>query len=378
MPSLSTLVDNFNDGIIGPDWGNAYGGASESGGLAHVPCVAGSYAGYQTSYTWTMAGASFYVAVTSVPAASTATEAYTSLFVNAPGIGDNTDPLYGTRIGFVINTVTGQLKFSSETGYFDASATTVTYNATTHKFLRLREDGTNVYWDTSPDGTTWTNRRTLATPGWVSASVNTCALDMSAHRDAGTNDEATYDLFNTLNNGGVVFGSATLAADSSVTATGKVVAHGTADLTGVSGLTATAKLIIQAAANLTADATLTADAANSGIPEVADMAAGDWDLKIEQGSTFVQTYTVTDQPGFTWAGWGARSQIRTAPADNGQLLLDLTSYLTIDGASIRLAIPAAVTQTLTRNGVWDLEVYQGSTVVRLLNGKAIVSLEVTR
>jgi hypothetical protein len=32
MPSLSTLVDNVNDGVIAPDWGNAYGGVTESGG----------------------------------------------------------------------------------------------------------------------------------------------------------------------------------------------------------------------------------------------------------------------------------------------------------------------------------------------------------
>ena len=33
---------------------------------------------------------------------------------------------------------------------------------------------------------------------------------------------------------------------------------------------------------------------------------------------------------------------------------------------------------LTRNGVWDLEMTLGSTVVRILQGKAVVSLEVTR
>ena len=42
MPSLSTLVDNFNDGVIAPDWGrNSYGGVSEVGGQARVPCTTG-------------------------------------------------------------------------------------------------------------------------------------------------------------------------------------------------------------------------------------------------------------------------------------------------------------------------------------------------
>lgn len=371
MPSLSTLVDNFNDGIVGANWGNAYGGVTESGGKAHVPCGTG-YAGYQTAYSWTMAGATFFVAVTAVPAASTATEAYASVFVNAPDIATS-----GIRVGFVINTVTGLLKFSSETGYYDPGAVTVTYSATTHKFLRLREDGANVYWDTSPDGSTWTNQRTLATPGWVTASVDTCALDLSAHRDAGTADEAQYDLFNTLSDGAVWTAAADLTADSALAGTALVSARPAADLAADSALGAAAALSAHAAADLTGEGTLVADADASGIPEVASLSAGDWDLYIEQGSTFVQTYTVTDE-GFTWAGWSARSQIRSAPADNGELLLDLTPYLAVIGAAIRLAIPATQTETLTRNGVWDLEVYQGATVVRLLNGRAIVSPEVTR
>jgi hypothetical protein len=380
MPSLSTLTDNFNDNVIAPDWGNAYGGVSESGGKAHVPCTT-SYAGYQTSYTWTLAGASFFVAVTTVPAASTATEAYASVFVNAPGIGDNTDPLYGTRIGFIINTVTGLLKFSSEAAYFDAGATTVTYSAVTHKFLRLRETGGNVLWDTSPDGTTWTNRRTLATPAWVTASTNQCAVDMSAHRDAGTADEAAYDLFNTLSDGAVFTASAALSADSSLGATALVSAHTAATLSADSGLAATAALSAHATATLTADASLAAVFADaSSLPEeVAGLAAGDWDLEIEQGATFAQSFDCTvDDPAFTWAGFTARAQIRSEASATGDLLLDLTDYLSIEGGTIHLDIPASVTATLTRNGRWDLELVQGIGVVRLLQGKAIISPEVTR
>ena len=372
MPSLSTLVDNFNDGAIAPDWGNSYGGVTESGGLAHVPCVAGSYAGYQTSYTWTLAGASLYVAVTSVPAASTATEAYIGVLVNAPDIDTS-----GTRIGFIINTVTGMLRCKSETGYDDPSSVDITYSATTHKFLRLREDGTNVYWDTSPDGSTWTNRRTLATPAWVTSSVGTCALDMSAHRDAGTADQATLDLFNTLNNGAVWDGAATLTADSSLTAAGMLSARTVVDLTADSTLAAAPVVSMRATAALTVTSSLMADASSSPIPEVATMAAGEYDLRIEQGATFVQTYTVTDD-GFTWDGWSARSQIRTSADPGSTLLLDLTPYLTVLGPAVRLAIPATITETLNRNGAWDLEMYMGSTVVRILKGKVIVSLEVTR
>ena len=262
MPSLSTLVDNFNDGTIGADWGNSYGGVTESAGKAHVPCTT-NYAGYQTAYSWTLAGAAFYVAVTTVPAASTATEAYASVFVNAPDIATS-----GVRIGFVINSVTGLLKFSSETGYFDAGATTVTYSAVTHKFLRLRETGGNVLWDTSPDGTTWTNRRTLATPAWITAAVDTCALDLSAHRDAGTNDEAQYDLFNTLADGAVFTAAATLTAESALTADAAAVTVVTADLAADGALTAAAAITAMATATLPAESDLGAETTGAAATDI--------------------------------------------------------------------------------------------------------------
>jgi hypothetical protein len=367
VPSLSTLVDNFNDGTIGPDWGNSYGGAYESGGLAHVPCTTG-FAGLQTAYSWTFAGASIFVKVVSVPAASTATEAYCGVLVNS-----GTD---GTRIGFTIK-LGSTLRMQNDVGYFDASAVEVPYDPVAHAFLRLREDGTNVYWDTSPDGSTWTNRRTLASPAWITTAIDQCALDMSAHRDAGTSDEATYDLFNTLSNGAVVTGDAALAAGSGLGATATATVQATAALTADSSIGAAAALGVHGGAALTVQSTLMADAFSEGIPEVAGLAAGDLDLVIEQGATYVQNFTVTD-PGFVWDGWSARAQIRSAPADSGELLLDLAPYLTVIGSAVRLAIPATVTETLTRNGVWDLEMSMGTTVVRILQGKVTMSLEVTR
>ncbi|NED31092.1 hypothetical protein [Streptomyces sp. SID8499] len=107
------------------------------------------------------------------------------------------------------------------------------------------------------------------------------------------------------------------------------------------------------------------------------MPAGTWDLRIEQGVTFTQTYTVTDD-GWTWDGWTAHAQIRTTPADTGALLLDLDPYLTAAGPAVQLTIPADITRTLARNGVWDLEMANGATVLRLLQGKVTVSPEVTR
>ncbi|WP_275558504.1 hypothetical protein [Streptomyces sp. 5-6(2022)] len=110
------------------------------------------------------------------------------------------------------------------------------------------------------------------------------------------------------------------------------------------------------------------------------MTAGAWDLQIEQGSTFAETYTSTNDDGSAvdWTGWTPRAQIRVLAAPDAELLLDLTPYLTITGAAITLSIPAAITTTLTRSGRWDLELVNGATVIRLLQGRAILVPEVTQ
>lgn len=372
MPSLSTLQDNFNDDVIGPNWGDSYGGVSEVGGQARVPVAAGTFAGYQTGRAWTFAGASVYLKIVALPAASTGTDVSCNFLV--------TSSLDGTSLGFKYNAVTGMLRMHSLVDYFDPTGVEITYDPVTHLWMRLREDGTNVYWETAPDGTTWTIRRTLATPAWVDAEIDTCALDLFAFRDAGVTDYTAYDNVNTLSDGAVHEGAAELTAQSGLTAAVTATAVVSAGLAGETTLGATVTLFARAAAALTAVSELTASAASTTVPEgVAGLVAGDWDLKIDQGATFVQTYTCNlDDPAFTWDGWTARSQIRTLAGELGELLVDLTPYLEIDGAAIRLTVPADVTGTLTRNGRWDLEVVNGTTVVRLLNGLAIVSPEVTR
>jgi hypothetical protein len=42
------------------------------------------------------------------------------------------------------------------------SSTSITYSLVDHRYLRISESGTDLLFDTSPDATTWTNRRTVA------------------------------------------------------------------------------------------------------------------------------------------------------------------------------------------------------------------------
>ncbi|MFE7906476.1 hypothetical protein [Streptomyces albogriseolus] len=260
MPSLSTLVDNFNDSVIGPNWGDSYGGVTETGGRARVPLVAGAYAGYQTGRAWTLAGASIYLKTPTLPAASTGTDVGVHFMI--------TSPVEGTGIGFKINRVTNKLRMQSNVDYFDAGAVELTYDAVNHLWLRLREDGTNVYWDTSPNGSTWTNRRTLATPAWVTAAVDQCAVDLFCYRDAGVTDYAEYDNVNTLADGAVVTASVALSADSNLTVTGDVAVISSVGLSADSALEVSPRLVANASVTLSAEASLSAEPAGSDTGDI--------------------------------------------------------------------------------------------------------------
>ncbi|GGV45772.1 hypothetical protein [Streptomyces spectabilis] len=212
MALIGTLVDTFNDNVIGPEWGNSYGGATETGGRARLPCVAGQYSGYQTAKDWTLAGSSAYVQLPVAAAANGAsTEAQTAFQI--------IQATAGTYLSININTVAGTIRFESNVGYTDGSAVSLTYNSSTHAWLRIRETGGNVLWDTSTDGSSWTNRRTLATPAWVTSGTNALAVELLSYRNNGSTNFSEFDNFNTAASSAAVYlMSASLTADGAQTA----------------------------------------------------------------------------------------------------------------------------------------------------------------
>lgn len=75
------------------------------------------------------------------------------------------------------------------------TAFTATYSATTHAWWRIREQSGTTYFDTSTDGSTWTNRASLLNPFPLTAMyVNIMAGYWSTETSPGT---AIYDNFNT-------------------------------------------------------------------------------------------------------------------------------------------------------------------------------------
>ncbi|MFD9069174.1 hypothetical protein [Streptomyces lasiicapitis] len=250
MALIGSFQDNFNDNVIGPNWGNSYGGVSETGGKARIPCVAGVFAGYQTAKDWTLAGSSAFVQLPLAAAANGAsTEAQTAFNI--------IQATAGTFLAININTVAGTIRFENNVGYTDGSAVSLTYNSSTHAWLRIRETGGNVLWDTSTDGSTWTNRRTLATPAWVTNSVNAVAVELLSWRNNGTTNYAEFDNFNTAASSAAVhFMSASLTADGALGSALTPSAVLGASLEASTSLDASVTLAAVLSAELAADATL--------------------------------------------------------------------------------------------------------------------------
>ncbi|MFJ2722421.1 hypothetical protein [Streptomyces sp. NPDC087437] len=101
----------------------------------------------------------------------------------------------GTSLAVLIDTKANTIRFASNTDYWDGAATSLTYAAATHAWVRISEAGGIVTWATSTDGLAWTNRRTLATPAWVTTAT-ACGLLLESYRDAGATDYVEYAHLN--------------------------------------------------------------------------------------------------------------------------------------------------------------------------------------
>jgi hypothetical protein len=114
------------------------------------------------------------------------------------------------------------------------------------------------------------------------------------------------------------------------------------------------------------------------------MLAGELNLTIEQGATFLLTLIYQDDTGApaNLSGYTGRMQLR-ASKTAANPALELTTEngrISINGnaGQINLTISATDTAALSGSGVYDLELVNGEIVERLVEGTYTVSAEVTR
>ena len=155
---IAYLRDDFTDNSIAPVW-TAYpylaGSATraETGGQAVITLpssTAGTHEnGYYSGGTYDITGDGAFANVATMVSTSVAAFAV---------------------FGFMID-ASNQLRWFQQSGTLKAQKIvagvttdlfTVTWSAATHKYLRIRESGGNILFDTSTNGTSWTNRHTTS------------------------------------------------------------------------------------------------------------------------------------------------------------------------------------------------------------------------
>jgi hypothetical protein len=113
------------------------------------------------------------------------------------------------------------------------------------------------------------------------------------------------------------------------------------------------------------------------------MAAGKLNILIEQGATFSKVLTVKadDNTPINLTGKTLRGQVRYNINDSSPALtftFTLANQSTNPGVATWLA-SATDTGALTQSrGIYDVELVDGTSVTRILEGTAFISLNVTR
>ncbi|GAA2929891.1 LamG-like jellyroll fold domain-containing protein [Streptomyces enissocaesilis] len=183
---LAQLGDDFDDGRVNTTlWPTNTGGATEtSAGRLRIPMTPGVDTSFASARVWTLASSQVTAKLARTPTASGSSSATASMWV--------TSTTAGTRIGWHFNAITRVLSAMTQVGGADATPTSFQHDVREHVWLRIREAGGTVYWETSGDGYSWTTARTLATPAWVASQVH--AVEFPTSRTGGTASEIEWDL----------------------------------------------------------------------------------------------------------------------------------------------------------------------------------------
>jgi hypothetical protein len=182
---MAQLGDDFEDGQVNTArWPTNTHATETTDGRLRIPLTPGVDTSFASARTWTLQGSRATARLCTVPQAGGSSNAAASMWV--------TSTTSGTRIGWRYDAVTGVLSAMSQVGFADPTPVNLTYSAIDHLWLRVRELGGTVYWETSDDGYTWTVRRTLATPSWVTSQSH--ALEFPTTRTGGAADFVEWDL----------------------------------------------------------------------------------------------------------------------------------------------------------------------------------------
>ncbi|HEX5561803.1 MAG TPA: hypothetical protein VFX52_09180 [Nocardioidaceae bacterium] len=219
-----TLQDDFNDNIVDfTKWPDTYneGGYSEVDGRARVVCDTG-YNAYGSAWAYHLRESSVHVRMWPPAAGGAPAEAWGQVLIKTATAG--------TDLVVTVMATTGQLIMAVRSLYYDPGEVQIPYDPVAHAWLRVRETGGQLLWDTSPDGKTWTTRRTATSPAWVANTP--LQVQLIAHRDGGVVDFVEFDSFNTAPSQSASLATAAESGSALPVARRKTRALGTTSETG--------------------------------------------------------------------------------------------------------------------------------------------------
>jgi len=149
--AISSITDDFNDGAESRQWERSWedqpGMLAEEGGqfVLHYVADAEAYGGLGSARAFDLTGSGLVIEVPAVPPASFV--GGFSIDLNGPDDNDVEMQVAEGNIEFAVDVQGTHQKLGS-----------VLYSPQQHRWWRIREQANTLYWETAPDGKTWTTR----------------------------------------------------------------------------------------------------------------------------------------------------------------------------------------------------------------------------
>lgn len=182
--AFAMLAPNFDKTLLPFTASSA--GVTIGSGRARIAVDLG-YQYLMTPNRYTLLGSSVHAVLRPPGRGGASSDANLGMSVNSPTAG--------TSATILINRANDTISFLNNAGYYDPSAVRLRYDSVAHGWARLREHDGTLYWDTSADGTKWINRRSTATPPWLTGTPNQ-NLQFTTHRNGGIIDHAEVGSIN--------------------------------------------------------------------------------------------------------------------------------------------------------------------------------------
>lgn len=158
---IANLWDDFNSGAIDTaKWAVSGAWSASTGAACATMPSGGSSLTSVSAYSFEQSSI-FLEVVSYLNGAGAASGASLFRLLNSADAND--------YVQFVIDPPSGNIFFQYVENAVIITSTSTVYDATTMRWLRFRETSTTVYFETSPDGATWTTRLTSVSQTWVSS-----------------------------------------------------------------------------------------------------------------------------------------------------------------------------------------------------------------